>query len=79
MGEKAGWLSGDIMGYNYADPQAEAWHKKNPKIAIVGTENVSAVGTRGAYGSRTAPRERSAPTTHTPRQAAHRRRAGGAS
>ena len=37
------------MGYNYADPQAEAWHKNNPKIAIIGTENVSAVGTRGQY------------------------------
>ena len=30
-------------------PQAEAWHKNNPGIAILGTENVSAVGTRGAY------------------------------
>ena len=39
----------DVMGYNYADPQAEAWHKNNPKVAILGTENVSAVGTRGAY------------------------------
>ncbi|MDE3166324.1 MAG: DUF4982 domain-containing protein, partial [Acidobacteriota bacterium] len=39
----------DVMGYNYADPQAEAFHKKNPKMPILGTENVSAVGTRGAY------------------------------
>ena len=39
----------DVMGYNYADPQAEAWHKNNPTVAIVGTENVSAVGTRGQY------------------------------
>ncbi len=39
----------DVMGYNYADPQAEAWHKNNPKMGIIGTENVSAVGTRGQY------------------------------
>ncbi len=39
----------DVMGYNYADPQAEAWHKANPKMLIIGTENVSAVGTRGIY------------------------------
>jgi beta-galactosidase len=46
---KGGLAVCDVMGYNYADPQAEAWHKNNPKLAIVGTENVSAVGTRGAY------------------------------
>ncbi|MFN7928955.1 MAG: beta-galactosidase GalA [Blastocatellia bacterium] len=46
---KGGLVVCDVMGYNYADPQAEAWHKKNPGIAILGTENVSAVGTRGAY------------------------------
>jgi beta-galactosidase len=46
---KGGLIVCDVMGYNYADPQAEAWHKNNPRIAIVGTENVSAVGTRGAY------------------------------
>ena len=46
---KGGLVNCDVMGYNYADPQAEAWHKNNPKIAIIGTENVSAVGTRGAY------------------------------
>ena len=39
----------DVMGYNYADPQAEAYHKTNPKVAVIGTENVSAVGTRGIY------------------------------
>ncbi len=39
----------DVMGYNYADPQAEAWHKAHPTIPILGTENVSAVGTRGQY------------------------------
>jgi beta-galactosidase len=46
---KGGLAVCDVMGYNYADPQAEAWHRNNPKIAIIGTENVSAVGTRGAY------------------------------
>jgi beta-galactosidase len=46
---KGGLAVCDVMGYNYADPQAEAWHKNNPRIAILGTENVSAVGTRGAY------------------------------
>jgi beta-galactosidase len=46
---KGGLAVCDVMGYNYADPQAEAWHKNNPKFAIIGTENVSAVGTRGQY------------------------------
>jgi beta-galactosidase len=46
---KGGLAVCDVMGYNYADPQAEAWHKNNPRIPILGTENVSAVGTRGAY------------------------------
>lgn len=46
---KGGLVVCDVMGYNYADPQAEAWHKKNPTIPILGTENVSAVGTRGQY------------------------------
>jgi beta-galactosidase len=46
---KGGLVVSDVIGYNYADPEAEAWHKKNPKIAIIGTENVSAVGTRGQY------------------------------
>ena len=46
---KGGLVVCDVMGYNYADPEAEAWHKNNPGIAILGTENVSAVGTRGAY------------------------------
>ncbi|MBN9658080.1 MAG: DUF4982 domain-containing protein [Acidobacteria bacterium] len=46
---KGGLVVCDVMGYNYADPQAEAWHKNNPSIPILGTENVSAVGTRGQY------------------------------
>jgi beta-galactosidase len=46
----AGGLAvGDVMGYNYADPAADAYHKANPKIPVLGTEQVSAVGTRGIY------------------------------
>ena len=39
----------DVMGYNYMDPGAEAYHKTHPEIPVVGTETVSAVGTRGIY------------------------------
>jgi beta-galactosidase len=39
----------DVMGYNYADPQVEQYHKAHPKIPVIGTENVSAVATRGIY------------------------------
>jgi beta-galactosidase len=39
----------DVMGYNYMDPQAEAYHKAHPDIPMTGTETVSAVGTRGIY------------------------------
>jgi beta-galactosidase len=39
----------DVMGYNYMDPGAEAYHKAHPGIPVVGTETVSAVGTRGIY------------------------------
>lgn len=46
---KGGLAVCDVMGYNYADPQAEAYHKANPKVPVIGTENVSAVGTRGQY------------------------------
>ncbi|MEO8369748.1 MAG: beta-galactosidase GalA, partial [Candidatus Solibacter sp.] len=46
---KGGLAVCDVMGYNYADPQAEGYHKANPTVPILGTENVSAVGTRGAY------------------------------
>ena len=37
----------DVMGYNYMDPQAEAYHKAHPEKPMMGTETVSAVGTRG--------------------------------
>ena len=39
----------DVMGYNYMDPQAEAYHKAHPDKPVIGTETVSAVGTRGIY------------------------------
>jgi beta-galactosidase len=39
----------DVAGYNYMDPQAEAFHKQHPEKPVMGTETVSAVGTRGIY------------------------------
>ncbi|HET6207851.1 MAG TPA: beta-galactosidase GalA, partial [Terracidiphilus sp.] len=39
----------DVMGYNYMDPGAEAYHKEHPDKPVVGTETVSAVCTRGIY------------------------------
>jgi beta-galactosidase len=39
----------DVMGYNYMDPGADQYHKAHPGIPMIGTENVSAVGTRGIY------------------------------
>jgi beta-galactosidase len=39
----------DVVGYNYMDPEAEAYHKAHPDKPIIGTETVSAVGTRGIY------------------------------
>ncbi len=39
----------DVMGYNYMDPPAEAYHKAHPDKPVIGTETVSAVGTRGIY------------------------------
>ena len=39
----------DVMGYNYMDPPAEEYHKSHPDKPVVGTETVSAVGTRGIY------------------------------
>jgi len=44
-----GLVLSDVMGYNYMDPAAEAYHKTHPKIPVIGTETVSAVGTRGIY------------------------------
>jgi beta-galactosidase len=39
----------DVIGYNYMDPQAEVYHKEHPDRPVIGTETVSAVGTRGIY------------------------------
>lgn len=44
-----GLVECDVMGYNYMDPQAEAYHKAHPNKPVIGTETVSAVGTRGIY------------------------------
>jgi len=46
---KFGFAALDVQGYNYADPAAEAFHKANPKVPVMGTEQVSAVATRGIY------------------------------
>jgi beta-galactosidase len=39
----------DVIGYNYMDPGAAAYHKANPGKPVIGTETVSAVCTRGIY------------------------------
>ena len=44
-----GFAACDVQGYNYADPAADAFHKANPKVPVMGTEQVSAVATRGIY------------------------------
>ncbi|HUV69977.1 MAG TPA: beta-galactosidase GalA [Terracidiphilus sp.] len=44
-----GLVECDVMGYNYMDPGAEAYHKTHPDKPVIGTETVSAVGTRGIY------------------------------
>jgi beta-galactosidase len=46
---KFGFAACDVQGYNYADPAADAFHKANPKAPVMGTEQVSAVATRGIY------------------------------
>jgi beta-galactosidase len=46
---KFGFAACDVQGYNYADPAADAFHKANPKMPVMGTEQVSAVATRGIY------------------------------
>ena len=46
---KFGFAALDVQGYNYADPAADAFHKANPKVPVMGTEQVSAVATRGIY------------------------------
>ena len=49
IGTAGGLVECDVAGYNYMDPQAEEFHKKNPDRPVMGTETVSAVGTRGIY------------------------------
>ncbi len=49
IGTAGGLVECDVAGYNYMDPQAEEFHKKNPAKPVMGTETVSAVGTRGIY------------------------------
>ncbi len=44
-----GLVECDVIGYNYMDPGAEAYHKAHPEKPVIGTETVSAVGTRGIY------------------------------
>ncbi len=44
-----GLVECDVMGYNYMDPGAEEYHKAHPDKPVMGTETVSAVGTRGIY------------------------------
>ncbi|HEX4065239.1 MAG TPA: beta-galactosidase GalA [Acidobacteriaceae bacterium] len=39
----------DVIGYNYMDPQALAYHEAHPGKPVIGTETVSAVCTRGIY------------------------------
>jgi beta-galactosidase len=44
-----GLVECDVIGYNYQDPEAAAYHKTHPEKPVIGTETVSAVGTRGIY------------------------------
>ena len=44
-----GLVECDVVGYNYMDPGAEEFHKAHPDRPVIGTETVSAVGTRGIY------------------------------
>ena len=46
---KYGFAACDVQGYNYADPAADAFHKASPTVPVMGTEQVSAVATRGIY------------------------------
>ncbi|HTX35031.1 MAG TPA: beta-galactosidase GalA [Bryobacteraceae bacterium] len=46
---KFGFMACDVQGYNYADPAADAFHKAHPNVPVMGTEQVSAVATRGIY------------------------------
>ncbi len=39
----------DVIGFNYRDNKIDDFHKKFPKIPIIGTETASTVATRGEY------------------------------
>jgi beta-galactosidase len=46
---KFGFAALDVQGYNYADPAADSYHQAHPEVPVMGTEQVSAVATRGIY------------------------------
>ena len=73
-----GLVECDVVGYNYMDPGAEAYHKEHPDKPVIGTETVSAVCTRGIYIT-DSDKGYVARTIRTPRLAALLRKAGGAS
>jgi beta-galactosidase len=39
----------DVIGFNYRDGKIDDFHKKWPKLPIIGTETASTVSTRGEY------------------------------
>ena len=41
----------DVIGFNYRDNKIDDFHKKFPKIPIIGTETASTVATRGEYAT----------------------------
>ena len=76
---RGGLVVCDVMGYNYADPAAEAFHKANPEDARdghgAGERRRDARHLRDGRGNAAT----SVRTTCTPPRGALRRRAGGAS
>ncbi len=74
-----GLVECDVMGYNYMDPGAEAYHKAHPEKPVIGTETVSAVCTRGIYVTDAVRRATWVLTIPTPPRAAPRPKAGGVS
>jgi beta-galactosidase len=46
---RGGLAVSDVTGYNYTDPEAAEFHMAHPGKPMMGTEAVSAVGTRGIY------------------------------
>jgi beta-galactosidase len=47
--EKGPSLAFDIIGFNYNLKWPDGYHKKNPKMALYGSETSSAISTRGMY------------------------------